>query len=73
MYVCLCFGVTDKHLKSAVQQGCCSYSEVRACTKVGMQCGKCACMAKQVVREEIASLPAAMGGSCQPQQAVACA
>ncbi len=58
MYVCLCFGITDKHLKNAVQQGCGNYGEVRSCTRVGTQCGKCACMAKQVVREEIASTAA---------------
>ena len=72
MYVCLCFGITDKHLKSAVQQGCCSYSEVRACTKVGMQCGKCACMAKQVVRDEIASLPP-VSQPCSNLSQAACA
>ena len=55
MFVCLCYGITDKQLKSAVTDGCCSYKEVREATNVGMQCGKCACMAKQVVRDAIAS------------------
>ena len=67
MFVCLCFGVTDKHIKSAVQQGCCSYRDVRESTRVGMQCGKCACVAKQLVREEIATLGTALNACCPPQ------
>ncbi|UVJ43046.1 bacterioferritin-associated ferredoxin [Pseudomonas sp. LS1212] len=58
MYVCLCVGVTDGHIREAIYEGCCSYREVRAATNVGTQCGKCACLAKQVVRETLTKLQA---------------
>ena len=71
MFVCLCYGVTDKHIKSAVKEGCCSYRDVRQSTRVGTQCGKCACMAKQMVRDELASLAATLDACCQPKVAEA--
>lgn len=54
MYVCLCQGVTDAQIRGAISEGCCSYREVRECLGVAMQCGKCACSAKAVVRETLA-------------------
>lgn len=56
MYVCLCTGVTDGKIRDAIYEGCCSYREVREATGVASQCGKCACLAKQVVRETLADL-----------------
>ncbi|WP_028695345.1 bacterioferritin-associated ferredoxin [Pseudomonas cremoricolorata] len=56
MYVCLCVGVTDGQIREAIYEGCCSYKEVRDTTQVGTQCGKCACLAKQVVRETLTEL-----------------
>ncbi|MCF4996006.1 (2Fe-2S)-binding protein [Pseudomonas syringae] len=54
MYVCLCTGVTDGQIRDAINEGCCSYKEVRLATGVASQCGKCACLAKEVVRETLA-------------------
>ena len=56
MYVCICTGVTDGKIREAIYEGCCSYREVREATGVASQCGKCACLAKQVVRETLADL-----------------
>ncbi|MNN11955.1 Bacterioferritin-associated ferredoxin [compost metagenome] len=56
MYVCLCVGVTDGQIRDAIYEGCCSYKEVRSATNVASQCGKCACLAKQVVRETLTEL-----------------
>nr|6E6R_A Chain A, Bacterioferritin-associated ferredoxin [Pseudomonas aeruginosa] len=56
MYVCLCQGVTDNQIRDAIYEGCCSYEEVREATGVGTQCGKCASLAKQVVRETLNDL-----------------
>lgn len=58
MYVCLCRGVTDNHIRDAIYQGCCSYRDVRESLDVGTQCGKCACVAKQVVRETLSEVRA---------------
>ncbi|WP_028239950.1 bacterioferritin-associated ferredoxin [Stutzerimonas azotifigens] len=59
MYVCLCHGVTDGQIREAIYEGCCSYREVRAQTGVATQCGKCACVAKKVVRETLSDMHAA--------------
>ncbi|TBU94730.1 bacterioferritin-associated ferredoxin [Phytopseudomonas dryadis] len=53
MYVCLCEGVTDGQIREAIYEGCCSYRDVRQTLGVASQCGKCACLAKQVVRETL--------------------
>jgi bacterioferritin-associated ferredoxin len=63
MYVCLCV-VTDGQIRDAIYEGCCSYKEVRAATNVASQCGKCACLAKQVVRETLTELQVSPG--CAP-------
>jgi bacterioferritin-associated ferredoxin len=59
MYVCLCTGVTDGKIRDAIYEGCCSYKEVRLATGVASQCGKCACLAKEVVRETLMELQTA--------------
>jgi bacterioferritin-associated ferredoxin len=59
MYVCLCTGVTDGQIRDAIYEGCCSYKEVRQATGVASQCGKCACLAKEVVRETLTKLQTA--------------
>lgn len=56
MYVCLCQGVTDGQIRDAIYDGCCSYRDVRETLGVATQCGKCACLAKQVVRETLTTL-----------------
>ena len=56
MYVCLCQGVTDGQIREAILEGCCSYREVRHATGVASQCGKCACLAKEVVRDTLAEI-----------------
>ena len=41
MYVCICRGVTDGDIRRAVEDGCESFSELKAETGVSMQCGTC--------------------------------
>ncbi|WP_110666491.1 (2Fe-2S)-binding protein [Salinicola halophilus] len=53
MYVCLCVGVTDRDIESAVSDGARSWRAVREATGCAGQCGKCACTGKQVMREAI--------------------
>ena len=62
MYVCLCNGITDGQIREAIYEGCCSYREVRETLGVGSQCGKCACLAKQVVRETLSNMHTAHVG-----------
>ncbi|WP_346398855.1 bacterioferritin-associated ferredoxin [Pseudomonas syringae] len=56
MYVCLCQGVTDGQIRDAILEGCCSYREVREILGVASKCGKCACLAKEVVRDTLTEL-----------------
>ena len=61
MYVCLCKGVTDHQIRGAIMEGCCSYREVRESTGVGTQCGKCACFAKELVRDTLTEVQSSQG------------
>ncbi|MBU2114864.1 MAG: bacterioferritin-associated ferredoxin, partial [Gammaproteobacteria bacterium] len=49
MYVCLCKAVTDKTIKQKVAEGVSSMRELKMCTGVGSQCGKCTCQAQQIL------------------------
>jgi bacterioferritin-associated ferredoxin len=71
MYVCLCQGVTDGQIRDAIYQGCCSYRDIRETLGVASQCGKCACVAKQVVRETLSDLQASQAGAFQPASFIA--
>lgn len=62
MYVCLCEGVTDNQIRDAIFEGCCSYRDVRTTLGVASQCGKCACLAKQVVRETLSEVQSSQAG-----------
>ncbi|WP_088331727.1 bacterioferritin-associated ferredoxin [Lacimicrobium sp. SS2-24] len=54
MFVCLCHGITDKHIASAVrEQGIGTMRELRKQLGVGSQCGKCVQLAQQVIDNTI--------------------
>lgn len=59
MYVCLCRGITDNQIRQAINEGCASYGDVRSSLGIGTQCGKCACLAKQVVKDTLTEAEAA--------------
>lgn len=66
MYVCLCQGVTDGQIREAIYEGCCSYRDVRESLGVATQCGKCACLAKQVVRDTLSEVQSGQAAlACQ--------
>jgi bacterioferritin-associated ferredoxin len=71
MYVCLCEGVTDNQIREAIFEGCCSYRDVRTALGVGGQCGKCACLAKQVVRETLSEVQSSQAALAYPANFVA--
>ena len=66
MYVCLCLGVTDGQIREAIYEGRCSYREVRNALEVGTQGGKCACVAKQVVKETLAEVQSSQAALAYP-------
>lgn len=53
MYVCICKGITDRDIREAVDSGANSFRKVRNALGVSTQCGKCACQAKEIVKESI--------------------
>lgn len=71
MYVCLCQGVTDGQIREAIYEGCCSYRDVRESLGVATQCGKCACLAKQVVRETLNEVQSSQAALAYPASFVA--
>lgn len=60
MYVCLCKGITDSQIRTAVAEGASKLSEVRASLGVASQCCKCAVQANAIIREELAALDPAL-------------
>ena len=56
MYVCLCKAVTDKAIKAKVAEGVTTMRELKMCTGLGTQCGKCTCQAQQILHNELVRL-----------------
>ncbi|MBD3640353.1 MAG: bacterioferritin-associated ferredoxin [Marinobacter sp.] len=51
MYVCLCHGVTDREIREAAENGISSMRQLGKELGVGTQCGRCACTAREILRE----------------------
>lgn len=51
MYVCLCHGVTDREIRQAADSGVSSVRQLGKELGVGTQCGRCACTAREILRE----------------------
>lgn len=51
MYVCLCNQVTDREIRSAAESGISSMSALRKETGCAGNCGKCAPLAREILRE----------------------
>lgn len=53
MYVCVCKGITDSQIRAAVYEGAESLRAVRNSLGVATQCGKCSCLAREIVKEAL--------------------
>lgn len=51
MYVCVCFGITDREIRDAAQAGCASTAELTMRTGAGANCGTCLGLAAQLIDE----------------------
>lgn len=58
MYVCVCKAVSDKEIRQAVNEGACSMRALCKSTGVASQCGKCAVMAQQILKNTLQEMPA---------------
>ncbi|WP_354383665.1 (2Fe-2S)-binding protein [Streptomyces sp. PvR034] len=41
VYVCSCFGITDKQVKAHADAGACTPRQIASATKAGTDCGSC--------------------------------
>jgi len=53
MYVCLCNGITDTQIRTAIQEGASSFRDVRSTLGVANQCGKCGILTREILRETL--------------------
>ena len=67
MYVCICRGITDSQIRRAVDRGAASLSQVRRELAVAACCGRCAPMARDIIREH--SQTAAVSAAAIPAPA----
>jgi bacterioferritin-associated ferredoxin len=58
MFVCVCRAVSDKTIRQAVNDGACSMRALCRETGIISQCGKCAAMAQQVLKDALQEMPA---------------
>jgi bacterioferritin-associated ferredoxin len=49
MYVCVCYGITDKAIQRAADEGVRELSELTMRTGLGSNCGSCQEMAKELL------------------------
>lgn len=54
MYVCLCRGVTDTHIRRAVISGTDRFCDLRRELNLASQCGKCGVLAREVFQQACA-------------------
>lgn len=55
MYVCLCKGITDSHIRTAVAEGLTNYRELRSALGLSTQCGKCALFAREIFNDALST------------------
>jgi bacterioferritin-associated ferredoxin len=54
MFVCMCYGITDKQIKSAVEtHGVGNVRELKQIMQLGSQCGKCVEFAQEIIDNTI--------------------
>ncbi len=70
MYVCVCHGVTERHIESAVQQGARQMKDLRKTLKVTAKCGRCAECARDCLRESLAPALASLAYESSIPQAL---
>ena len=52
MYVCLCHGISDKEIKKLMlEEGITDIKDIKKCTALGSQCGKCIKMTKEILNK----------------------
>ena len=55
MYICVCKAITDKQIKTAIENGYCSRRQLNKNLGVGSVCGKCSRDVKEMLDESRAT------------------
>ena len=53
MYICICKAVTEARILRAVGEGATTLKDLRECTGLGANCGKCVPQAYQLLRDAL--------------------
>lgn len=64
MIVCICRAVSDRQIRSAVNEGARSMAELKAGLGCGSCCGKCAPRVRELIDEQRTPMPAHHGDAC---------
>ena len=59
MYVCICKQITDRDIHGALDNGACSFKDIRNELGVGTECGECTNHVRKCIRQ-------AHKESCEP-------
>ena len=51
MYVCICKQITERDIQTSVDNGACSFKDIRGELGVGTECGECKQHARQCIRQ----------------------
>ena len=51
MYICLCNAITEREIRSCVEEGACSMRDLESCLGVGVTCGKCKPAAREILND----------------------
>lgn len=51
MYICVCNGITDREIRSCVEQGACCMADLQRELGVATQCGRCAAHARELLQD----------------------
>jgi bacterioferritin-associated ferredoxin len=62
MYVCVCNGITDREIRTAVELGARSLAELQSTLGVATCCGRCADCASAIAREAATHAECACAG-----------
>ncbi len=58
MVVCLCHGVSESSIRSAVDDGARTYSQLSFMTGCGTQCGSCTAHTKSLLKDHLKTIDA---------------
>jgi bacterioferritin-associated ferredoxin len=59
MFICICNGVTERQVRTAIEEGACTVHDLRARLGVAAGCGCCAEFAADLLSEAGQAAPAA--------------